>query len=447
MERSGIYVIVGLARDCANCSITGDQAPDCYPVELKTQGQAVIKEFAKYPNLLAFSAGNEVNHFAPPSFPEWNAPCQKQFIRDMRAYVSSCSDLRHVPVGLVSADSYRDELALYYNCQSNLNDDCEAAEWYGINSYVYCDSKAQKYEDAMGFQLLQQSFAKNNYSIPVMLTEFGCISKSFPTVKGVRSQRNFLQAKWLLEEETLRDSFSGGFAFEYSIEKEKVGVSYPFKVFGLQSYGIGYFGPARCNDINIPCTYHPFPSFESLKKAYRTSNISVMTTRDTFEISTYRQGRSKCPNRFPAPNSYQWETDEVSDLKCPALGQASNFVCPASTADTPSRAPSPMLGIVFLATIVTAVLLTVILLAVIIIQQFRIYDGANFTIPIPINRDGDGEEDSLSDESTGHSVEESTGLSAMQTYQAGGFAYYHAIQSDSSPEDLLADSHTFIANE
>jgi beta-glucosidase/6-phospho-beta-glucosidase/beta-galactosidase len=114
MEAAGIYVIVALAHDCPTCAVTRDQAPDCYPPELKLQGQAVIHAFSKYANTLAFSAGNEVNHFAPADQPAWNAPCQKKFIRDMRAYIASCPALRKVPVGLVSADSERDKLAKYY---------------------------------------------------------------------------------------------------------------------------------------------------------------------------------------------------------------------------------------------------------------------------------------------------------------------------------------------
>jgi hypothetical protein len=63
------------------------------------------------------------------------------------------------------------------------------------------------------------------------------------------------------------------------------------------------------------------------KKAYTSSNISVTTTtrRDTFEVSTNRQERSKCPNRFPASNSYKWETDKLFDLKCPV--RASVHLC------------------------------------------------------------------------------------------------------------------------
>lgn len=114
MEAAGIYVIVALAHDCPTCAVTRDTSPDCYPPQLKTQGQAVINAFAKYSNTLAFSAGNEVNNFAPIHLPEWNAPCQKKFLRDMRAYIDSCPHLRNVPIGLVSADTERKELAEYY---------------------------------------------------------------------------------------------------------------------------------------------------------------------------------------------------------------------------------------------------------------------------------------------------------------------------------------------
>jgi hypothetical protein len=125
------------------------------------------------------------------------------------------------------------------------------------------------------------------------------------------------------------------------------------------------------------------------------------------------------------------------------------FTMRASTDNRPGRAASHMLGIVFVATIVTAVLLTVILITLIIIQQYRKSEGEKFAITIPINKDAD-EGDSHSDESTGHSTE-STGLLVLQTYQAGDDAYYHAIQSDSSFEssfeDFHVDSHIIRANE
>jgi hypothetical protein len=76
-------------------------------------------------------------------------------------------------------------------------------------------------------------------------------------------------------------------------------------------------------------------------------------------------------------------------------------------ASRPSWATSPLLGLYFVATLMTAVLLTVI-----IIQQYCKSEREHFfTITIPSNKDAD-EGDS----------DESTGLLSMQTYQAGGGA-------------------------
>lgn len=219
LSKAGIYALISLASGaCPTCAISPSKAPLCYPPQLKTRGEAVIKEFSKYSNTLAFSAGNEVNHFVPlGSPPEWNAPCLKKFVRDMRAYVAKCDHIRHIPVGLIMADSDRDENTMYYNCQSDENDDLEHAEWYGINTYVYCDGNATSFDQSTGFQSLSMSFQSYHYSIPVLLTEFGCLSKSFPTIDGYKGQRNFNQAKWLGLPE-VQDGFAGGLAFEYSIE-------------------------------------------------------------------------------------------------------------------------------------------------------------------------------------------------------------------------------------
>lgn len=251
LDTAGIYVIVSMAHDCPTCAVTRDEAfPDgkCYPPELKNQGQRVIREFAKFPNTLAFSAGNEVNHFAPPGQPEWNAPCQKKFVRDMREYVDLCSEtMRKIPIGLVAADSDRDENALYYNCQSDPDDDYEYAEWYGLNSYVTCNIDIEEYQDAKGLLSMQKSFESYNLSIPVLMTEFGCLSDTYPTVDGYAGQRNFLQAKWMLEEPQLHNIFAGGFAFEYSIEAANAGSEspYPFTSYGNQNYGIGTLNETR----------------------------------------------------------------------------------------------------------------------------------------------------------------------------------------------------------
>ncbi|GAX10076.1 hypothetical protein FisN_2Lh345 [Fistulifera solaris] len=322
MERAGIYVIVALAHDCPTCAVTRDAAPDCYPPELKWQGQRVIRAFRQYNNTLAFSAGNEVNHFAPPNQPEWNAPCQKKFIRDMRKYMASCPG-RQIPIGLVSADNEREDLAQYYNCDEQ--DDYNRAEWYGINTYVSCDGAAQTYSDAPGFKLLEESFAQLNYSIPVLLTEFGCLSDSFPTIDGYEGQRNFLQGKWLLEEPSLREQFNGGIAFEYSIERENAG-QYPFKTFNKQGYGVGYFSPELCDDINVSCAYNPMPSYKALRNVYAESQNVTTIRREDFEIAASRSGSSQCPTRFDRIDAFVWKADQTPNLVCAIEDETSSQI-------------------------------------------------------------------------------------------------------------------------
>lgn len=113
LKAAGMYAVIGLAADCEDCAIGKDSAPACYSAALKERGQFIISEFARYHNVLAFSAGNEVSLTAAST--ESNGPCQKQFIRDMRAFVQSCnSTIRHIPIGLEIADEDRSAQALWY---------------------------------------------------------------------------------------------------------------------------------------------------------------------------------------------------------------------------------------------------------------------------------------------------------------------------------------------
>jgi hypothetical protein len=69
------------------------------------------------------------------------------------------------------------------------DDDLDHAEWYGLNTYVYCNANHTSFDQAGGFKLLLDSFESYNYSIPVLLTEFGCLSKSFATIDSYQGQR------------------------------------------------------------------------------------------------------------------------------------------------------------------------------------------------------------------------------------------------------------------
>lgn len=316
LSSAGIYVIIGLAASCENCAITNDAAPLCYPPELKRRGQQIIKAFARYSNVLGFSAGNEVNHVVPMGKPEVNGHCQKKFLRDMRAFIKSCSSMRQVPVGVVLADTDREANALYYNCQDT--DELENAEWYGLNTYINCDSTAQSFEDAAGFKQLQNSFQSYKYSIPVILTEYGCLNPSFPTIDGYEAQRTFLQSSWLYSSD-LRDDFAGGFVFEYTTElaNAQSGSPYPFTSYGPQNYGLGYFSPKNCDDIDVPCKFVKMPNFENLKKQYETVDVSGEPSKTEFTPSSSRVGRTKCPANFKTLASFSWPSDDTADSSCP----------------------------------------------------------------------------------------------------------------------------------
>jgi hypothetical protein len=123
---------------------------------------------------------------------------------------------------------------------------------------------------------LQKKFESFHYNcIPVLLAELGCLSEIYRTINGYEGQRIVLEAEYLVDRPEFRDVFAGSFAFEYPMEYENAhrASPYPSKTFGKQDYGLGYFEPEGCNDIDVPCNYQPLPSFDNLEEAYTLSGI------------------------------------------------------------------------------------------------------------------------------------------------------------------------------
>jgi 1,3-beta-glucanosyltransferase GAS5 len=325
LQSAGIYVIVDLGSSCKGCEITPDKAPACYPASYKKRGEKIIQNFSKYDNVIGFSGGNEVNHRTGGNPPEWNAPCQKKFVRDMRAYIKSCPTMRQIPVGLVVADTNRDDNAQYYNCRTDPQDELENAEWYGINTYVHCGDSEDPAVGS-GFEQLRQSFDGYKYSIPTVITEFGCTSDGFPTVNGFGGQRTFHDAKWM-NQKRFSEHFNGGFVFEYSTENanSKSTVPYPFKTAGPQNYGLGYFTPESCDDVATPCEFVRFPNFDSLAMAYNSTDTSKEPTLQTFTPASDRTKPTTCPAAWPKLKDLQWEGDAAKSEACP---QVARYQCP-----------------------------------------------------------------------------------------------------------------------
>lgn len=344
LQQAGIYVIVGLLADCEKCGI-GPDVSDldvCYPASLKTRGQYIIQVFSKYPNVLAFSAGNEVSLFATNKTVEANAPCQKQFIRDMRAYIQDCG-IREIPVGVVAADKSlqeRELTAKYYNCRSDPDDVLENAEWYGLNAYLHCDGSATTIDDLDGYKQLLKDFTDYGMSIPTLISEFGCRSRTFPTIDGFQSQRTWLQVDALYSEDYV-EVFAGGIVFEYSAEKKIADTSdekenfWPYYNHTKLQYGVTYYAPIDCDHVTIPCENIKYPEFELLAAKFEDVNVDVPSfdDYDPPDISI-----PDCPASIAPLSDFAWPSASEPDFWCPP--QDATYTCPCAVSLAPTQSPS-----------------------------------------------------------------------------------------------------------
>ena len=102
--------------------------------------------------------------------------------------------------------------------------------------------------------------------------------------------------------------FQGGFVFEYSREKY-------FVDRGVQDWGVGYFEPEDCDDIDIRCEYVRYPQFGILAAKYAEIEIADEPTLD--EYISPLEDPPACPVQVYSPNRYTWPSDEVEQLECP----------------------------------------------------------------------------------------------------------------------------------
>jgi Glucanosyltransferase len=258
---------------------------------------------------LGFSAGNEVALSAATHL--GNLPCEKKFLRDMRAYVKDCvaaGGMRHFLIGVIFADHERELNAKYYNCRSDPDDELENAEFVGINAYLHCDGTATHIDELIGYKTLLAGVASWGMTIPVMWTEFGCLNPSFEQLGEYEAQRNFLQVDALFSPE-YREHFNGGFVFEYSTEKvySQNTSPYPFTSFGNGNYGVGYFSPEDCDGMDIPCEYNPFPQFQSLAARYAAVDASDEPTLDNYNPPV--RDPPTCPDGIPSLSAFDWATN------------------------------------------------------------------------------------------------------------------------------------------
>jgi hypothetical protein len=198
LAAAGIYVILDVPDPTNNINRIDPQWTTTQFDSLK----AKIDAFVAYPNILLFIAGNEVSN--DPSTTK-AAPFVKASVRDLKAYIKSLG--YSVGVGYAAADvpSIRIQLQQYFNCGNST----DSADWYGVNIYEWCGASSFQ---GSGYAAMTKSFG--NWSIPVILTEYGC-NRVMPRV--------FTEVASIYGPD-MEDTISGGPVFEYSQEENAYGL-------------------------------------------------------------------------------------------------------------------------------------------------------------------------------------------------------------------------------
>lgn len=205
LAAAGIYLALDV--NTPKYSINQDEPAKSYNAEYLQSIFATIDAFHGYSNTLLFFSGNEdINTVARTI----SAPYVKAVTRDMKQYLGN-RQYRSIPVGYSAADIdvNRVETAHYMNCGT----DDERSDFFAFNDYSWCDPSS--YQTSTWEQKVK---AFSNYSIPIFLSEYGC----------VKTTRKFQEVATLYGSQ-MTPVYSGGLVYEYS----KEGTSAPQDLYGL----------------------------------------------------------------------------------------------------------------------------------------------------------------------------------------------------------------------
>jgi len=200
LANAGIYLALDV--NTPNYSINrGTPAPSYNAVYLQSIF-ATMDAFAGYSNTLLFFSGNEVINDNTTTD---CAPYVKAVTRDMKQYRTS-RGMRAIPIGYSAADvsENRYEMATYMNCGT----DDQRSDFFAFNDYSWCDPNTF---EGSGWAAKVQLYS--NYSIPLFLSEYGCI----------QTKRQFQEVSALYNSE-MTNVYSGGLVYEYSEEGSGYGL-------------------------------------------------------------------------------------------------------------------------------------------------------------------------------------------------------------------------------
>ncbi|KAF2467870.1 1,3-beta-glucanosyltransferase gel1 precursor [Lindgomyces ingoldianus] len=216
---------------------------------------ATVDAFAGYNNLLLFFSGNEVINAKNNTVA---ATYIKAVTRDMKQYISNHAS-RQIPVGYSAADVAENikQQALFFNCGT----EDERADFFAFNDYSWCDPSSFTQS---GWDKKVETY--KDYSIPLFLSEFGCITNT---------------REWgeiaALYSNNMTGVYSGGLVYEYTVEPN--------------GYGLVEVTP----NGNI----EPNEDFERLAEAYKK-------TKNPSGTGGFNENGS--PSQCPPPDD-EWEVE------------------------------------------------------------------------------------------------------------------------------------------
>ncbi|KAJ2560703.1 1 3-beta-glucanosyltransferase gel4, partial [Coemansia sp. RSA 1836] len=219
LSDAGIYVMLDLSTPTE----TINRDTPTYDVDLLGYYQRKVDAFAKYDNVFAFLAGNEVTN----AYNNTGASAYvKAALRDVKSYIKS--KRLAIPVGYATNDDadIRWQLQTYFDCGSV----SDRADFYGINLYEWCGPTATF--ESSGYANVVKNFT--DWDVPVLLTEYGCNiikPRTFPEIAAIYGPK-------------MTDSFSGGFVYEYVQEPNNYGLVEVSGSSGKKTEDFDYFKKA-----------------------------------------------------------------------------------------------------------------------------------------------------------------------------------------------------------
>lgn len=269
LAMANIYLVLDVNSPLMNQHLNRYEPWTTYnPIYLEHVFQ-IVKQFSEYPNTLAFFAGNEVVNDSKSA--KVSPRYIKHLIGDIKQFAeTNCK--RVVPVGYSAADDldYRTSLAAYLNCEDAADSQFGYVDFYGVNSYQWCGEQTMQ---SSGYNILLEDY--QDFNIPLILSEFGC-----NRVKP----RKFTEISQGIFSPEMMEIFSGGLAYEYSMESN--------------GYGIVKIGDADGDDGNGDVQL--LPDFWELKKQYELANKA-----DTSKVKNKIMQRKQCETQYKNINVKQ----------------------------------------------------------------------------------------------------------------------------------------------